>query len=611
MILFFCLLLLLAFPVYAGEISESADNLCIASVEEYVNVRKKPSAESDLVGKMYHYGVGRVLATKETDDGVWYRIRSGDVSGYISSDFLATGEEAEALLPDASITVAQVIPAELTVYDEPSDTGNMLAVVNESTFLDVLDSTGPIPSGFDSYDPDSSALDASTDESVEMPDGNTSGSSSSDGSMSVDSTSDSNTSDGSTSGSSTSDSNTSDGSASDNNTSDSNTSGSSTSDSWTQIVTPYQIEGWVRTDQLRFSKVYSYAETTAQEEERLRQQAEADEAAAIEKEQWDLAQAALGESDETHVGVMEASMAQDEAREEFLSSGGTQEEAEAIEQEILGTGEQEALETGGQEIPGTGEQESLETGEQEIPGTDGQESLETGEQEIPGTDEPGTLETDESEIRETEEDTASPEKANEPEYVRTYRAAVENVLQARQALEAEQAKTDAVIARAQRASVTASAAERVAIEAARKAPRGAAGCEFTTQRDHTIYYLPSLGEELVSYAAQFVGNPYVWGGESLTNGCDCSGFTMLVYARYGIELPHYTVTQATFGTPISEEDLQPGDLVFFERGNYIYHVAIYIGNETIIHAAGTGSGICFSNLHYSTANLLFRRLLKQ
>lgn len=527
MILFFCLLLLLAVPAYAGEISESADNLCIASVEEYVNVRKKPSAESDLVGKMYHYGVGKILATKETDDGVWYRIRSGDVSGYISSDFLVTGEEAKALLPEASFTAAQVIPAELTVYDEPSDTANMLAVVNESTFLDVLDSTD------------------------------------------------------------------------------------SASDGWTQIVTPYQIEGWVRTDQLRFSEVYSYAETTAQEEERLRQQAEADEAAAIEKEQWDLAQSALGESDETHVGVMEASMAQDEAREVFFSAGGTQEEAEAIEKEILETDGQDVRET--EEDTAASGQENLSddeetTSTEQMSLADGEETASTRQERL--TDGEETTSTGQKGLTADEETEASA-RADEPEYVRTYRAAVENVLQARQALEAEQAKTDAVIARAQRASVTASAAERVAIEAARKAPRGAAGCEFTTQRDHTIYYLPSLGEELVSYAAQFVGNPYVWGGESLTNGCDCSGFTMLVYARYGIELPHYTVTQATFGTPISEEDLQPGDLVFFERGNYIYHVAIYIGNDTIIHAAGTGSGICFSNLHYSTANLLFRRLLKQ
>ena len=205
------------------------------------------------------------------------------------------------------------------------------------------------------------------------------------------------------------------------------------------------------------------------------------------------------------------------------------------------------------------------------------------------------------------EETSSPE----PEYAHSYRSAVEEVLEARQAMEAEQERTDAIIAKAQRASVKASAAERVAIEAARNAPRGAEGCEYTTQRDHTIYYLPSLGEELVSYAAQFVGNPYVWGGESLTNGCDCSGFTMLVYARYGIELPHFAMSQATFGTPVEEEDLQPGDLVFFERGDYIYHVAIYIGNGTIIHAASSSSGICFSNLHYSTANLLFRRLLKQ
>ena len=86
--LLICLLLLFAVPASAGEISEPSENLCIANVESYVNVRKAPSAESDLVGKMYRYGVGKVISEKETDEGTWYRIRSGHVTGYISSEFL-------------------------------------------------------------------------------------------------------------------------------------------------------------------------------------------------------------------------------------------------------------------------------------------------------------------------------------------------------------------------------------------------------------------------------------------------------------------------------------------------------------------------------------------
>ena len=84
---------------------------------------------------------------------------------------------------------------------------------------------------------------------------------------------------------------------------------------------------------------------------------------------------------------------------------------------------------------------------------------------------------------------------------------------------------------------------------------------------------------------------------------------MLVYAKYGITLPHFAQSQAAYGTPVDKEDLQPGDLVFFERNNYIFHVAIYIGNDTVIHAASRASGICFSRLGYSSAHQLYRRLL--
>lgn len=74
---------------------------------------------------------------------------------------------------------------------------------------------------------------------------------------------------------------------------------------------------------------------------------------------------------------------------------------------------------------------------------------------------------------------------------------------------------------------------------------------------------------LVSYATQFVGNPYVWGGTSLTRGADCSGFVMSVFANYGISLPHSSRAQANCGTKISASDAQPGDLFFYGNGSSI------------------------------------------
>ena len=103
---------------------------------------------------------------------------------------------------------------------------------------------------------------------------------------------------------------------------------------------------------------------------------------------------------------------------------------------------------------------------------------------------------------------------------------------------------------------------------------------------------------LVSYATQFVGNPYVWGGTSLTRGADCSGFVMSVFANYGISLPHSSRAQANCGTKISASDAQPGDLFFYGNGSSINHVAIYIGGGRVVHASSPKSGIKISGAYY-------------
>lgn len=105
--------------------------------------------------------------------------------------------------------------------------------------------------------------------------------------------------------------------------------------------------------------------------------------------------------------------------------------------------------------------------------------------------------------------------------------------------------------------------------------------------------------ELVEYAKQFIGNRYVWGGTSLTNGADCSGFVLSVFKKFGVSLPHHSGSQANCGTKISAGDLQPGDLVFYgnSRGR-INHVAIYIGNGQVVHASSKRTGIKISKYNY-------------
>ena len=116
------------------------------------------------------------------------------------------------------------------------------------------------------------------------------------------------------------------------------------------------------------------------------------------------------------------------------------------------------------------------------------------------------------------------------------------------------------------------------------------------------------GSAVANYALQFVGNPYRWGGTSLTNGADCSGFTMSVYRHFGISLPRTSSSQAGAGRSVSLSSLQAGDLLFYGNGGGISHVAIYIGGGKIVHASNKKDGIKVSNYRYKTP-ICARRVL--
>lgn len=137
-----------------------------------------------------------------------------------------------------------------------------------------------------------------------------------------------------------------------------------------------------------------------------------------------------------------------------------------------------------------------------------------------------------------------------------------------------------------------------------EAPTEAATEEVTeapAEEPQKTYAQPagSAGQDIADYAVQFVGNPYRYGGTSLTDGADCSGFVQSIYSAFGYSLPRVACDQVTRGVEVDMSDLQPGDIIGY-GGGYIGHVGIYIGNGQIVHAASSTQGIITQNYDYHT-----------
>lgn len=129
------------------------------------------------------------------------------------------------------------------------------------------------------------------------------------------------------------------------------------------------------------------------------------------------------------------------------------------------------------------------------------------------------------------------------------------------------------------------------------------GAELKTALTITEYRygegVTDIQMEVCEFARQFTGNPYRWGGTSLTKGADCSGFTLSVYKNFGISLPHSSSAQSHSGSRVDISEVQPGDLIFY-GGSNIHHVALYIGNGQVVHAKSKDTGIVISGMYYHT-----------
>lgn len=118
---------------------------------------------------------------------------------------------------------------------------------------------------------------------------------------------------------------------------------------------------------------------------------------------------------------------------------------------------------------------------------------------------------------------------------------------------------------------------------------------LAAQEENTPYN-EIISNQVVNYSLKFVGGPYVYGGNSLTNGTDCSGFTKLVFANYGVYLPRSASEQAYAGIHVDINDIMPGDIVVSGYNGIVCHAALYIGNGKLVHALNSDVGIVVTNI---------------
>ena len=455
--------------------------LAFAQCEEYINIRKEPDENSEIVAKIYNDNAATIISRT----GDWYQVTSGNAFGYVKADYLVTGDEASAIAEKVQYHIARVHPEELYIRSEKSEDSTAVGSVHQADELDAV-----------SYD----------------------------------------------------------------------------NGAWIQVVAEDGTEGYINAYYADYLTCYPVAETLEEEQDRLKNQSDSSEAASE------------GSGQGAIYGVEKAAEYTEPVSYDSGSSSdmGSAAEADGSQDNGSDTSEDTSWDNSsdisddttwsdtsdGSTVDSTESGDSYTESDSSTSETDGTYSEPDNSYTELETDaaysEPETS-APETEAPYTEPETSAPE--TEAPYTEPETSAPE---------------TDAPYTEPET-----SAPETEAPETEAPAPE-----DTSSSSD--------LGQQIASYAVQFVGNPYVYGGTSLTNGADCSGFVQSVFANFGIGLSRTAASQAGGGTSVSLDSLQAGDLLFYSSSGSIDHVALYIGGGQIVHAANSASGIIISNAYYST-----------
>ena len=487
-----------------------------------INVRASGDTDGEIVGVLNNKNAVQI---EDVDENGWYKIKSGNVEGYVAGQYIATGSDAQQIAATSGYTTAEVGAKVLNVRAEKSTDSDVVATATQSDSLEVVQDDGD----------------------------------------------------------------------------------------WLKVCIDHDTYGWVSADYVYASTAYSSGMTVAEESESTAQSE---------------AQAAAADSQASNEGVAAAeAVSTDAAPSETApadvssaSAGDSSSDVTYTDTSTASTSESDALYQAylaaqDAAMHPVSEEDAKQKADAAV------SAYQAYLQSIGVSD--GTSQTTDSQASQSTDqstDTSSQPAETAVSSVGTDADALyQAYLQAQDAAnhptdEADaQAKADAAIAayqaylnaigsgstssQTQETTAETSAQETTAETSAPETSAPETTAE-TSAPETEAQQTSSLGAQIASYATQFVGNPYVYGGASLTDGADCSGFTMAVFSHFGISLPHNAAAQSGCGTQVSLSDIQPGDLLFYDNGGGIGHVTIYIGNGQVCHASNERTGITISSISY-------------